>query len=220
VSSSSRDRRDSLLTALRVTARQALESDWMRHQLPEFDRSVLELSSRQHSTHQLRRTNQFSQFLAIQKLKKATLGYIAAHLTQDDIVTLKEAFKEIDKNKDGFVTMDELRTVIDTGEGIQRSSGLLAEVREHASSLDLSDTAPLDYDHFVELMLEHSESLREANVRRTFEHFQQNHDVSCLTLEDLTEILGSQAQATEVMSAMDVDHQDKVSFEGFHSAFL
>jgi hypothetical protein len=50
----------------------------------------------------------FQKFLAMQKLKKAALVAIAGKLTQDEVGSLGDIFRRLDKEGDGVMTLTEL----------------------------------------------------------------------------------------------------------------
>jgi len=174
------------------------------------------MPTRQQSIGQMRRSNEFAEYLAIQKLKKATLSFIVKNLTQEDIESLQEAFEEIDEDKNGVITMEELGKAIDS-EDFEGSNVLLSEIRRMRTRLDLSMSAPLAYNDFVDLMMQHSEAMRETNVKKAFDFFRRE-DTTCLTLSDLTELFGNEVQASEVMAVLDSDQDGKATYEDFREA--
>jgi EF-hand domain len=50
----------------------------------------------------------FKRYMAMQKLKKAAFSDIAAHLTAEEVGSLGETFKKIDKDGDGTLTLKDL----------------------------------------------------------------------------------------------------------------
>ena len=57
----------------------------------------------------------FQKFLAMQKLKKAALVAIAGKLTQDEVGSLGDIFRLIDKEGNGVMTLTELDDAISGG---------------------------------------------------------------------------------------------------------
>ena len=54
--------------------------------------------------------SRMKQFRAMNKLKKMALNVIAENLSEEEIIGLKEMFKALDTDKNGIVTLEELRT--------------------------------------------------------------------------------------------------------------
>ena len=59
---------------------------------------------------------QFANFsrvrLSITQFKSVVVAYIASQLPEKDIHVLGNAFRQFDKNSDGYLTIDELRDVL------------------------------------------------------------------------------------------------------------
>lgn len=151
----------------------------------------------------------------MKKLKKAALGYIATNLTQGEVGTLEGIFNSMDKNSDGNISLKELDDAIAQG---NFSDNILHDLRELRTDLAISGDQQLNWRDFVASTMDRSLALREDNMKLAFEHFRHT-DAEYLTIEDLAEIFGGQAQAREVMAAvLDNDKDGKVSFEDFRHA--
>lgn len=66
-----------------------------------------------------RRSLVYQNYIAMQKLKKAILGYIATNLTPAEIGNLEDLFRQIDKNGDGQMTLEELDEALSSGKSFQ-----------------------------------------------------------------------------------------------------
>lgn len=80
----------------RLTASQVLNHEWMK-------KSISKDSTLQLNWKSLKNFYQYS------KLKKATLFYIASQLSEQEITKLGKIFKNIDKNNDGVLTIEEIK---------------------------------------------------------------------------------------------------------------
>ena len=153
----------------------------------------------------------------MKKLKKKALGYIASNLTQTEVGTLEELFKSIDKKNTGTISLTELDEAIAQG---NFKDSMLDDVRELRKSLALSDDdQKLNYRDFVAMTMDRSLAMREDNMKMAFEHFRHT-DAEHLTVEDLADIFGGEAQAQEIMDILDTDGDGKVSFEDFRHAMV
>lgn len=166
--------------------------------------------------HRSNRTGEFANYLALKKLKKAALGYIATHLTQAEVGTLEELFRAMDKTGSGTVSLTELDEAIAQGNFNEK---VLQELRKLRHDLALSDDTKLNYKDFVAMTMDRSVAMREDNMRMAFEHFRHS-DADQLTVEDLAEIFGGISQAQEVMNYLDTNGDGKISFEDFRHAIV
>jgi calcium-dependent protein kinase len=195
----------------RPTAAKALKHKWLREQLGIEDLAV----SRASISHRSVRTGAFTNYLAMKKLKKAALGYIASNLTQEEVGTLEGIFNSMDKNGDGNISLKELDEAIAKG---NFSENILHDLRALRTDLAISGDQQLNWRDFVASTMDRSLALREDNMKMAFEHFRHT-DAEYLTIDDLAEIFGGRAQAREVMAAvLDPDRDGKVSFEDFRHA--
>jgi calcium-dependent protein kinase len=193
----------------RPSAAQALRHKWLVDQLglDGVDKHASAI------THRSIRTGHFTSYLAMKKLKKAALGYIASNLTQSEVGTLKEIFQAMDKNRDGLISLSDLDSAIERGRFSER---ILQDLQELRSDLAISGDVQIDWRDFVASTMDRSVALREDNVRMAFEHFRHSH-AEYLTIDDLADIF-EVAHAQEVMDVLDTDRDGKVSFEDFRRA--
>lgn len=201
------------LSHVRPTATEALRHKWLREQLG-IDES--KTSRRESLTHRSVRTGAFTNYLAMKKLKKAALGYIASKLTHEEVGTLEATFRSMDKKGKGLVSLKELDEAITRG---NFSENILEDLRELKTDLAISGEQQLDWRDFVAMTMDRSIALREDNIKMAFEHFGHT-DAEYLTIDDLATIFGGKAQAREVMGVLDTDRDGKVSFEDFRHALV
>jgi Ca2+-binding EF-hand superfamily protein len=196
----------------RPTAARALKHKWLKDQLGDEDLSIRRGSISHRST----RTGAFTNYLAMKKLKKAALGYIASNLTQAEVGSLEAIFRSMDKKGKGLVSLKELDEAIAKG---NFSDNILDDLRELRTDLAISGDQQLDWRSFVSTTMDRSVALRDDNIKMAFEHFGHT-DQEYLTIDDLAEIFGGKAQAQEVMAVLDTDRDGKVSFEDFRHALV
>ena len=70
---------------------------------------------------------------SMEKLKKIALTVIASQLTENDIEHLKDLFKELDKDGNGVLTIEEIKT------GLKKSKST-AVTKEITNAFDSVDT--------------------------------------------------------------------------------
>jgi calcium-dependent protein kinase len=152
----------------------------------------------------------------MKKLKKATLGHIAAHLTRNDFGKLEEIFLSMDKNGDGYITLTDLDDAIGQS---QVNSDFIGELQGLRRDLAISGDEKLNWRDFLAMTMDRNLAVREDNLKIAFEHF-KNTEAEYLTLDDLAHIFGGNAPAREVMDLLDSDGDGKVSFEDFRNALV
>lgn len=151
----------------------------------------------------------------MQKLKKAALVAIASKLTQDQVGSLGDIFRRIDKEGDGVMTLTELDNAIQMGE-------LPTEIQENIKSmkeeLSLTGNDTLNWKAFLAATMDKNLVMREDKIRLAFDHFNHSDGKDHLTLDDFVVMFEEQAQAAEIFNYLDTDHDGKVSFDDFRGA--
>eukprot|EP00522_Entomoneis_paludosa_P008770 CAMPEP_0172447530 /NCGR_PEP_ID=MMETSP1065-20121228/6818_1 /TAXON_ID=265537 /ORGANISM="Amphiprora paludosa, Strain CCMP125" /LENGTH=549 /DNA_ID=CAMNT_0013198853 /DNA_START=56 /DNA_END=1705 /DNA_ORIENTATION=+ len=193
----------------RPSAAMALRDPWIKEQLrsPQFLKASGIL-------HKSAKTDDFTKYLAMKKLKKVALGYIASNLTHDEVGALEDTFKSLDKNASGHITLIDLDDAIEKG---KFSSKLAADMKALRHDLSLSDEDQMNYRDFLAATMDRSLAMREDNIKKAFNHFRHT-EADYLTQDDLTDIFGADAHARDVMELLDHDGDGKVSFEDFRHA--
>jgi calcium-dependent protein kinase len=202
----------------RPTAADALKHRWLKEQLGTVNKNNKERTMSGASiSHTSVRTGEFTKYLAMKKLKKAALGYIASNLTQAEVGTLEEIFQSLDQNRTGHITLTELDEAIEKG---KFNAQVLQDLRQLRQDLSLSDEEQMNYRDFLAATMDRSLAMREDNMKKAFDHFKHSSDAGAnhLTLQDLSDIFGGEGHAQEIMTLLDHDGDGKVSYEDFRHA--
>jgi len=187
----------------RLTASDALKHRWLKSQNPQLLRNLLQHGSNRSIT--------FIRYMGMQKLKKAALGYIVKNLTQGEVGSLGEIFSQIDKNGDGFMTMEELDYALSHEKFNEMLQDNLKQLRK---DLNVSGEATLNWKDFLAAMMDKTLMMREDKIRMAFDHFKKS-DASDLLISDLVDLFGGEAHAREIMRDVDTDGDGRISYEEF-----
>ena len=95
-------------------------------------------------------------------------------------------------------------------------SDLKEQLFKLRAELDISGKQRLVWRDFLAATVETNIHMREDKIRLAFDHFRQS-DENCLQMSDLIAIFGSEGQAKEVMGAVDLDRDGKISYEEFRA---
>lgn len=87
------------------------------------------------------------------------------------------------------------------------------------AELSLTGTDTLNWKAFLANTMDKNLVMREDKIRQAFNHFKNNSDADCLTLQDFIPIFPEgEAQAKEIFNYLDSNGDGKVYFDDFRNA--
>ena len=113
-------------------------------------------------------------------MQQAALSYIVTHLTsKEDTKHLDDAFKRLDVNHDGKLSLDELLD----GCKIVLPEMTEDEVRELFYKADTDGSGFIDYSEWVSATIDKKKILSDENLKAAFRLFDENDDGSISLVE-------------------------------------
>jgi calcium-dependent protein kinase len=205
----------------RPTAAEAMQHEWITKNARCLDQPMTDADSCSHplqgslmANTSVRGTS-FQKYLAMQKLKKAALVTIAKNLTQQEVGSLEDIFRQVDRTGDGLMSLTELNDAITRGK-------LPPEIQEEINALKndllLSDNDTLNWKAFLAATADQNLVMREDKIRFAFDHFHHKENTEYLTVEDFADIFKGEAQGKEIFDFLDTDRDGKVNFDDFRTA--
>ncbi|KAK4752823.1 hypothetical protein SAY87_021621 [Trapa incisa] len=188
----------------RITAAQALEHPWLKEDGEASDRPI--------SSAVLTRIKQFR---AMNKMKKLALKVIAENMSEEDIKGLKQMFNNMDTDRSGTITFDELK------EGLMRLGSKLteAEMKQLMDSADVDKNGTIDYIEFITATMHRHRLDKEENLFKAFQYFDKD-DSGFITREELRQAMhqhgmGDDETIDEVLDDVDTDKDGRINYEEF-----
>lgn len=196
-------------TETRCEVQQALEADWLAKEmkLPEGDVMEGVLDS-------------MTQFQQLNMLQKAAITALAWRASDEDTQHLRQIFESIDRDGNGYVTVEELRECFEKANvHIPGDLGMLAR----GSGTDGNDT--IEYTEFIAAAMDKKSILKEEVVWEAFKIFDQDGN-GTVTKKELLKILTGRTsdkirqvhgdKAIEnFLDEYDVSGDDVIDFEEF-----
>ncbi|CAI9756599.1 unnamed protein product [Fraxinus pennsylvanica] len=186
----------------RITSIQVLEHPWIKGQAPDkpIDSAVL---------------SRMKQFRAMNKLKKLALKVIAQSLSEEEIKGLKAMFTNMDTDKSGAITYEELKS------GLARLGSKLseAEVKQLMEAADVDGNGTIDYIEFITATMHRHKLERDEHLYKAFQYFDKDNS-GYITIDELETAMkeygmGDEATIKEIISEVDTDNDGRINYEEF-----
>ncbi|OVA15943.1 Protein kinase domain [Macleaya cordata] len=188
----------------RITAAQVLEHPWITKngEAPDepIDSAVL---------------SRMKQFRAMNKLKKLALKVIAQVLTEEDMKGLQHLFNNIDTDRSGTITFEELKN------GLSKLGSKLpeSEIKQLMDAADVDRSGTIDYVEFITATMHRHRLDKEENLYKAFRYFDKDGS-GFITRDELKQAMteygmGDEATIDEVINDVDTDKDGKINYEEF-----
>jgi len=186
----------------RPNAIQALGHPWMRQRAKRLFAMTVDESI----AHSLRGFGQASKF------RRACLSMMAWSLTNAEQEQVRKDFLEIDKSKEGTITLTELRTLL-----MNKLEIYDAEVNHIFNALDTNKDQRIHYTDFLAAMVSTRIALHDGLLRTAFDRFDADNS-GFITPDNLRQMLGENFEGAEVdqlISEADFKRDGKISYPEF-----
>ncbi|KAG5246739.1 calcium-dependent protein [Salix suchowensis] len=184
----------------RITSAQVLEHPWIKDGGADkpIDSAVL---------------TRMKQFRAMNKLMKLALKVIAENLSEEEIEGLKAMFTNMDTDKSGTITYEELKT------GFAQLGSKLseAEVKNLMEAADVDGNGSIDYIEFISATMHRYKLERDEHLYKAFQYFDK--DSSGYITRDELELamkeygMGDESSIKEIIAEVDADNDGRINHE-------
>nr|P28582.2 RecName: Full=Calcium-dependent protein kinase; Short=CDPK [Daucus carota]CAA39936.1 calcium- dependent protein kinase [Daucus carota] len=205
VSNSAKDLVRKMLTQdprRRITSAQVLDHPWMREGGEASDKPIDSAV-----------LSRMKQFRAMNKLKQLALKVIAESLSEEEIKGLKSMFANMDTDKSGTITYEELKS------GLARLGSKLSEVevQQLMDAADVDGNGTIDYLEFITATM-HRHKL-ESYEHQAFQYFDKDNS-GFITKDELESAMkeygmGDEATIKDIISEVDSDNDGRINYDEF-----
>ncbi|KAF7149625.1 hypothetical protein RHSIM_Rhsim02G0107000 [Rhododendron simsii] len=159
--------------------------------------------------------SRMKQFRAMNKLKQLALKVIAENLSEEEIKGLKAMFTNIDTDKSGTITYEELKT------GLARLGSKLSEVevKQLMEAADVDGNGTIDYIEFITATMHRHKLERDEHLFKAFQYFDTDSS-GFITRDELETAMkeygmGDDATIKDIISEVDTDNDGRINYEEF-----
>jgi calcium-dependent protein kinase len=194
----------------RLTAEAALEHKWIKELGPHNPQPLPSTVMRR-----------LQRFANENKFKQAAKRVIASILPTGEIEGLAEIFKEFDIDGDGMLSLSELKVglekkLLETADGEPEGSShtSMQDAQLFLQSLDSDGDGVVNVDEFIAATMKEQQYLTHQRIHMAFETFDTDQSKS-LNMEEITQALGGDNLAKNIMLKFDKDGDGEISFDEF-----
>lgn len=188
----------------RITAAEVLEHPWIREGGEASDKPIGSAV-----------LTRMKQFRAMNKLKKLALKVIAENLSTEEIKGVKTMFQNIDTDKSGAITYEELKI------GLAQLGSTLTEdeVKQLMEAADVDGDGSIDYIEFITATMHKCKLDREENIHTAFQFFDKDNS-GYITTDELESAMeeygmGDPSAIHEIIYEVDTDKDGKINYQEF-----
>ncbi|XP_075518935.1 calcium-dependent protein kinase 29 [Primulina tabacum] len=207
VSNAAKDLIKKLLTRdpkKRITAAEAIEHPWLQKDGEASDTPI-------DSAVLIR----MKQFRDMNKLKKLALKVMAENLSEEELKGLRQMFSNMDTDKSGTITYEELRT------GLTKLGSKLSETetQQLMEAADVDKNGTIDYIEFITATMHRHRLEKEEILYKAFKHFDVDNS-GFITRDELRQAMtqygmGDDATIDEVIKDVDTDNDGRINYDEF-----
>ena len=136
---------------------------------------------------------------------------IAEKFAKRRISLVQEAFRKVDKNKNGVLCFDEVKSVLVDQLGNEMKD---EEMLETIKKMDVDGDGEIDYKEFLAATMQTKEYTNESRLRDIFDTFDADSS-GRLEINEVRAALGSNKYSEEALRKYDIDGDGKMSFDEF-----
>eukprot|EP00041_Stephanoeca_diplocostata_P023885 m.595494 g.595494 ORF g.595494 m.595494 type:complete len:417 (+) comp22404_c0_seq7:880-2130(+) len=210
----------------RMTTSQALDHEWIsgsrvqsviqglrKHGMP-LASSTKEKSGMRRKV-SLKMVDRLKAFKQSSKLQRMALLAMSFGSKEAQVAELDAAFRHIDKDGDGVISLSEFTTMM-----IEKGVSERGEIKEYFEAIDQDHTGSIKYSEFIAAMVSEQTANAPEQLEAAFRRLDVDNSGS-LDKDDLKVLLGkayTPAEVTRVLEAADTDGDGKIDLAEFKSA--
>jgi len=184
---------------VRLTAEQALKHKWIQ-QRDAMETGVMDKSM----------VDALMDFHKATAFRRAAMNMMAWSLTNEERTMVRQAFVELDKDRQGTVSLKEFKSLLEDKFHVTD-----AEATEAFKALDSQSTEEIHYSDFLAAMVQSRVGMHEELLQAAFKRFDLENE-GVITVKDLKKVLGETFEGEKVedmLKEADLSHDGKISYQ-------
>ena len=185
----------------RFNAQQVLNHVWIKKNAPHSKGNIINLNLKH-----------LKKYIYTSKIQKAVLIFIASRLHENEVNHLKQAFEEIDLNKDGTLTFDEIKTCLSKVIDDDGSFETLF------NAFDTDNNGKVAYTEFLAGLIEENIYMKQEKLLDAFKLFDFDNDGKISKSEVISVLKGlniNDNNLKESIHLFDINGDNELDYKEF-----
>jgi calcium-dependent protein kinase len=142
----------------RLNAQQVLNHVWLQKNAPNSEGFILELNKKN-----------IKNYYNSNKLKKSIINFISSRLNDDEIEHLKKIFYEMDINKDGSITLEEMQQCLSNM--FKNNKNYIENI---FNEIDTNKSGRIEYTQLISALVEQKTYLKDEKLKDAFDRIDKD----------------------------------------------
>ena len=191
----------------RYTAEMVLNHPWLTKAAPNTKGAISKLN-----------INHLENYKNISNFKKLILTYVATRLKEKEIKELKEIFSELDINKDGTLSFDEIKKSLVKMYSEKKID--INEIKTLFKGIDTNKSRRIEYTEFISAAIEKKEFLKEEKLLDIFKLLDKDKSGK-ISKKDIKSVLNNEEidekELNLFISKFDLNGDGEIDYDEFIS---
>ena len=186
----------------RLNAQQVLNHVWVQKNAPNPEGFIEEVNKKT-----------LKSYSSFNKIKKSVINFISSRLNDDEIEKLKNIFYEMDINKDGTITLDEMQDCL--SKMFKNNKNYIENL---FNEIDTNKSGRIEYTQLISALIDQQTYLKDEKLKEAFDNLDKDKNGK-ISNDEFVEFLKLQKKDEKVIESyvkqFDLNGDGEIDYDEF-----